>query len=569
MFYSHLFLLAFVLVLPKSRGWWLFDDPPEISRVKMSKESDESREIVQFEALSAEDKFLAIAKEYLDLPALDRCQHKVMDELKKACNDISEEELAKLSVALLNCQSDSEGRPTYSCTVDMTIAECTAPMDPNTWNAYHIVSNRARSVCYATRQNQFRRRTEMAVNKLALATQEQISTMDKLKEDQETMQEAALASLDSVKTQQEELFHQHKHLKNAHRLLKTNIITNMDQLAKEKSIIAQSQDQLVEMTESVLEKLENATDQVKSQSEGSREQHQELLKDLGKLKEKAKQVWDKMDESISKLSSAQDQTATQYQRTLEDLKQINETINYILRVIDSLDYAINTQLSWLVGHIGGAASGLELVLVLGGHAAFLLLAAFILIFVQAPSLPRIVLLVLVVANTLSALQWQSSLDLLTLAVLLAAVTAGDWTVTKMRRKEPSLGMLKWTASTPIKTSENGEDCNVPLTPCGAVPLGPTTTDTPHSQHLLGTARNSCIPGLKDSFLGSELQDLVDDMTTDEYTSLKADLSSNQGETNWVPLPSKGKCQGVTKVGSKCRYNSLKGSPYCRRHANLS
>ena len=42
-----------------------------------------------------------------------------MDELKKACNDISEEELAKLSVALLNCQSDSEGRPTYSCTVDM------------------------------------------------------------------------------------------------------------------------------------------------------------------------------------------------------------------------------------------------------------------------------------------------------------------------------------------------------------------------------------------------------------------------------------------------------------------
>ena len=138
-----------------------------------------------------------------------------------------------------------------------TIAECTAPMDPNTWNAYHIVSNRARSVCYATRQNQFRRRTEMAVNKLALATQEQISTMDKLKEDQETMQEAALASLDSVKTQQEELFHQHKHLKNAHRLLKTNIITNMDQLAKEKSIIAQSQDQLVEMTESVLEKLGN------------------------------------------------------------------------------------------------------------------------------------------------------------------------------------------------------------------------------------------------------------------------------------------------------------------------
>ena len=50
----------------------------------MSKESDESREIVQFEALSAEDKFLAIAKEYLDLPALDRCQHKVIYTFSQA-----------------------------------------------------------------------------------------------------------------------------------------------------------------------------------------------------------------------------------------------------------------------------------------------------------------------------------------------------------------------------------------------------------------------------------------------------------------------------------------------------
>ena len=40
--------------------------------------------------------------------------------------------------------------------------------------------------------------------------------------------------------------------------------------------------------------VENATEQVSSQSEGRREQHQELMVDLGKLKDKAKQVWDKM-----------------------------------------------------------------------------------------------------------------------------------------------------------------------------------------------------------------------------------------------------------------------------------
>ena len=40
--------------------------------------------------------------------------------------------------------------------------------------------------------------------------------------------------------------------------------------------------------------VENATEKVSSQSEGRREQHQELMEDLGKLKDKAKQVWDKM-----------------------------------------------------------------------------------------------------------------------------------------------------------------------------------------------------------------------------------------------------------------------------------
>ena len=54
-------------------------------------------------------------------------------------------------------------------------------MDSNTWNAYHIVSNRARSVCYATRQKQFQLKTEMTVNHLANSAAEQIDAMQSLK----------------------------------------------------------------------------------------------------------------------------------------------------------------------------------------------------------------------------------------------------------------------------------------------------------------------------------------------------------------------------------------------------
>lgn len=62
-----------------------------------------------------------------------------------------------------------------------TIKECTADMDSDTWNAYHIVSNRARSVCYATRQQLFRRRAEHTVNALISTATSQLSAMKDLK----------------------------------------------------------------------------------------------------------------------------------------------------------------------------------------------------------------------------------------------------------------------------------------------------------------------------------------------------------------------------------------------------
>lgn len=58
-----------------------------------------------------------------------------------------------------------------------TIGQCTRSMDPDTWNAYHIISNRARSVCYATRQQHFRRQTEYTINRLSKTSQNQLLLM--------------------------------------------------------------------------------------------------------------------------------------------------------------------------------------------------------------------------------------------------------------------------------------------------------------------------------------------------------------------------------------------------------
>lgn len=53
-------------------------------------------------------------------------------------------------------------------------------MDANTWNSYHIISNRARSICYATRQQQFRMKTEYTVNQLANQAENQMELMNNL-----------------------------------------------------------------------------------------------------------------------------------------------------------------------------------------------------------------------------------------------------------------------------------------------------------------------------------------------------------------------------------------------------
>lgn len=54
-------------------------------------------------------------------------------------------------------------------------------MDADMWNAYHLMSNRARAVCYAARNTQFRALTELTVNKLMQSARSQIEGLKSLK----------------------------------------------------------------------------------------------------------------------------------------------------------------------------------------------------------------------------------------------------------------------------------------------------------------------------------------------------------------------------------------------------
>ncbi|WAR15431.1 BMBL-like protein [Mya arenaria] len=114
---------------------------------------------LKFEVQTADDKFLQLKDVIENLSELDSCNHIVVYKLKKRCGDLSEEDLGKLAVQLLNCQSS-------------------------------IVNNRARALCYATQQQQFRRLAEVTVNELMSSAHGQLQFLKELQKQEATQFES-------------------------------------------------------------------------------------------------------------------------------------------------------------------------------------------------------------------------------------------------------------------------------------------------------------------------------------------------------------------------------------------
>ena len=76
---------------------------------------------VQFELPVENEEFIKKGLEIIGSPrsSLDLCNHRVVQTLKKNCNQLNSEEIGKLAVMLLNCQLEVEGRSTFPCRPEM------------------------------------------------------------------------------------------------------------------------------------------------------------------------------------------------------------------------------------------------------------------------------------------------------------------------------------------------------------------------------------------------------------------------------------------------------------------
>ncbi|XP_019403637.1 PREDICTED: protein brambleberry-like [Crocodylus porosus] len=385
--------------------------------------------VAPFEVAAGDERFLAEAR-LPDPSALDACHPQVVARLRSSCADMTEEEVAELGVSLFNRQASAEGRRAYPCTAGASLAACTTDMDPGTWNAYRTVSNRARAVCYAARQLRFRRRTEPTVDALASAAAGQLEAMRLLEDGQEELTEE---SLQRVARGQHDLLAEQERLRGSQEQMASSLRGNLEQLAQEEALIASGRQQVAQLIEGIARQMENMSIHLGEQDVELQEGHRAVLADLGRVQSRTRQVYTRIESDLALLQSYQSQAGLYYEELMGKLQRVNRSLGQALGAVEHLQSSVESRLQHIQSVLTWADTGVTMgaISTCTLHAAYFLLAALLVAFLQTPGLPRAALLVLVAANALAELQRAAPLGFPALAALLVLGITGHWLLTSV------------------------------------------------------------------------------------------------------------------------------------------
>lgn len=555
---------------------WLFGDHHQNVVDKALSESG-----AKFEVVSTDEKFLKFANELNDMSPLDACYHIVVYSLKKKCGDLTEEDLGKLAVQLLNCQSEAENRPTFKCTADMTIAECTKNMDGPTWNAYQIVGNRARAMCYATQQDQFRRLTEMAVHELVAAADDQLENLKQMMKGQELLHSLTSETVQKLFDSQMELLGNHQQLKLAHDTIMSNVESNMKNLHQEKSLIATGNKQLAEMVENIKKKLDLTAENMATQERKQQENYKNIIEDLGQIHIKAQDALKKLDESSAQLLRNHKEMTKFYLEMYLNVNKINSSVSELMDTVLTMQKDLEKKISWFSHILGSSEDKLAVMMSWGQHLMFFLFIIIMSVYLQIPRLSRLAIIAALTTNAVAELKFGQSIGFRhVLGFIVTVVTANVmyhiWRPKSYYRREQYMA---------IGDADPGARSS---------PLSADEIQT--LQHLLQRVQNSVPEGNDGGGSGNQFnQNQATRARPDSSTMLEEDenirrfLDDNLDATETfrpeTPLPSTSgfgrsfsrsstpsrssttsvRCHGLTRTGTPCRLSAAPGRDFCHRH----
>ncbi|XP_062308838.1 protein brambleberry [Osmerus eperlanus] len=550
-----------------------------------------------FEMMVSDEKFLVEAKQ-MELSPLDSCHYMVVAQLKSTCGSLSEEQLAKLGVVLFNCQAEVEGRRTYRCTDEMSLRQCTADMDADTWNAYHIVSNRARAVCYATRQQHFRRRAELTVNALISTATSQLDAMKDLKEGQLELRDLTAASLDKLLQGHSALQAQQGALWLGQEELESSLSSNLERLGQEKALIASGQELVAQLIKGITQRMENVSEQMKGQGSEVQEGHKAILDDLAEVRGRAQDIYSKIESSMSGFLLYQNQTARYYADLMGKLERMNSTLGAMLHYLDNMHTRLEDRLHAIQDYLGWAGLSLAALWTCVVHAGYFLLCAVLLTFLRCPCFTRAMLLLTVPLNAVAEVNRQPSLDLMGLSLLLVTLSLGHWFVTQLSRacswiggKQTSLPFpptTKILESEPIESPQShyqkGPSCSTPQKDELDGVMEPedfldqeSFMCAPYSGQQVAeasfvpvmAAHNQSTPRfmVRPSFSAAVLESFPHRNLGGGFEAVYGSRSSspNQSLASNGSLSCRQLCNGTTRTGKQCKNRAVLGQDYCHVH----
>ncbi|XP_063983985.1 protein brambleberry-like isoform X2 [Diachasmimorpha longicaudata] len=298
-------------------------------------------------------------------------------------------------------------------------------MDADMWNAYHLMSNRARAVCYAVRNIQFRALTELTVNKLMHSARSQIEALGSLQESHERLEMRTIDALSSLSKGNEVLMEQQKHLEDSQSQSHRLVVNNLRQLTNEKYLIRSGHTLLASMTEDIRKRLEKTNEDLEAQASDRQKNHQEILKDLMDIQEKSELIWKKIEESTKRIVEKNADAVAQYEQTFEKLEKINNTIHFISNITESMRQEIDGKLGWITEHIGNTGEHLQRMYRISLHVIYLVGAMIVAAFLNAPFLTRATIMGFIPLNLITYLKhgMNACLDFTSITILIFFITA--------------------------------------------------------------------------------------------------------------------------------------------------
>uniref|UniRef100_A0A8D8KE51 Protein brambleberry n=1 Tax=Culex pipiens TaxID=7175 RepID=A0A8D8KE51_CULPI len=515
---------------------------------------------VPYEVSEGDETFVREASKWIgsNLSKLDMCHHRVILKLKNSCSQLNAEDIGKLAVMLLNCQSDAEGRPIYHCTDQMSLKECTSSMDPNTWNAYHLVTNRAKAVCASVRHDQFRGLTELTVNKLMNTAHEQIQMMGQLADNQKELQSVTKEAIDEMTANNDRIINQQGDIMKLSEAHRAKVESNFRDLVREKGLIRAGQQEVAVLLTDLRGRIDESIKQLELQSKRSKLNHASLLTDMENLAKSASTIADKIDETGLHFATHHQTAEKQYQYTLNQLQKINNTVANMLDMIGTLQKDFDQKLSWITDKVGGSDYILKKMHTIVIHFCYLLFGMIFLSFIGADKFIRIFFILAVPGNLLGNLLDLFESDVIRLSIALASFILADL-ICRVA--------IKYFPKESSSRSDQTDSRPQPQQPSNG---GPSRRSDLNSE-----------PNNDED--GEDEEDDDDEEADDEVSYLNRIRSRFSRERSVTPLMRRSvtpaaattngdvsgghsqQCTARTLRGEQCRSSALAGRNYCRLH----